>query len=1468
MKRVNLRFFLILVVTLVTLSVGIFFLHRFQINRNAEGLARLAQERLAEDRVEVAIELFQRYLHYRPNDGEILGQLGNLLLKKAEDRTAKRDTVNRAAQALEKAVLKSPEDIALRRKLAEFLLKKGRFVDAHDHLKLLRQKAAAASRDPAEEPLPEGFSPETAVGIDLSKDVDRAMLELMYAKAAARLGSFEESAKIASSLIGFDMITRQFDPNWQTLPECGEAYELLAALFEERIKDSAAAAVVMDRWTKVLPKDAKGWLSQSRWNRARGKLRLAGEQIGKAAEMMPNNPDVLFTSFEIALSQKDYDKAASIIQTGLDRFAKDERVVRGRALLALQLKEPDKAVELLQEGVRSSPNPATLMPMLCDALLQLNRVDEAEKSIVKLRQMTGTGSPVVSMYEVRLLMSRRRWLAAKQKLDALRPLVGDTPDMVKQVDLLLGVCHENLGQFDEQLEANRRVVAEDPKSLGGRLGVATALLAVGKPKESLAEFELIASGVPKTSIPMIPQLWKGLLQLRVEAELQKPESARDWRSVDALIGLLNDCQDLPEDQKTLAMAEALYRRGMRQEATDSLEAALEKFPNEQRLAIGLGSLWLDAQDLERVRDVLARFPNTSGETVERLILEVQLAEAENTAESFQKLRSIEERAGQLPSDAARRVLAQLASTYLGAGQRRDVERIWSILLRDTPDDLRLLLALFELVREDKNLEQSMRYAEEIGNVAGPSSPQTRFAEAAVLLLQVAASQRERREASPDSEVVQLAEEELEKLAEARNLMIEAENDRPGWFQTQRLFAEIDRLRGNTPAAVERLRKAISLGASNPALTRQLAGLLYADDRLEEARDTIATLGGEETIGLERLKAESAAREGNYEESVEIAEKTVSKESTRSEELMWLGKLYNRAGKGDLAEDTFERALTAAPQKFEIWLALASQQALSGKKGLALKTVGRAAEVLPSPRKELLAAQVNELLGDKDGAEASYLSATQAAPTDLNASKKLAEFLLRRGKMQPAREELGRLVAIGNAEIASEKNWARRTLAGLVASNGTYRDLQKALALLDQNAADDGTLPPEDIALKVSLLAVRQEPKCWRQAVDVLENFRRQNRLSTEQRLLLAQMLENLGRWQECRKELLDIAVLPDISPTVYTLVAERLLEHDEAASARVWLEKLKKREPNSRMTQALTARVAIADNDKATAVAVARLLMPDPDQNKPVDDLGQLAAVAKLMEDLDFEKAAEQVLDRFAKESSEGILAKAAFLTRQKRFPEALAQLESAWNSGSHSQILQAGMQVLREEGQPPNPESVAQLESWITRTRREDPESFALLGADAALRELLGQKKLAIDIYREALQQKKLTPLQTAVISNNLAYLLADPSNAGEALRLIESAIEELGPHPDLLDTRAMVCLAAGESLRAVEDLNEAIIVPTPIRYLHLAVAQVAARSEGAAKVSLEKAKALGLESLHLSTQDRTLLDRVEQAVANAAGA
>ena len=83
---------------------------------------------------------------------------------------------------------------------------------------------------------------------------------------------------------------------------------------------------------------------------------------------------------------------------------------------------------------------------------QAGRLDEAEELLAGFGQESGGSSPAQGMLEARLMIARKRWLAAKQKLDAVRPLVAASEDLTRQVDLLLGQCHEMLGQFDEQLE--------------------------------------------------------------------------------------------------------------------------------------------------------------------------------------------------------------------------------------------------------------------------------------------------------------------------------------------------------------------------------------------------------------------------------------------------------------------------------------------------------------------------------------------------------------------------------------------------------------------------------------------------------------------------------------------------------------------------------------------------------------------------------------------------------------------------------------------------------------------------------------------------------------------------------------------------------------------------------------------------------------------------------------------------------
>ena len=456
-----------------------------------------------------------------------------------------------------------------------------------------------------------------------------------------------------------------------------------------------------------------------------------------------------------------------------------------------------------------------------------------------------------------------------------------------------------------------------------------------------------------------------------------------------------------------------------------------------------------------------------------------------------------------------------------------------------------------------------------------------------------------------------------------------------------------------------------------------------------------------------------------------------------------------------------------------------------------------------------------------------------------------------------------MIGQGGAASTPQKTWARRTLAGLAAESGSYKEMWKARALLKPAAGDGEDIQRQNQGLEVALLAARPEPASWLAALDLADTMRIQGPLPGNLRLLLSQILEKLDRWQEARTELIDLAGAPNAAVQLQAFVTERLLAHGEIASAKTALEKLQATDPDSPATLAIEARVALAAGDRAAAVAVARRLMPTADGPPQRDE--QLAATAALMEELTFEKAAEQVFDRYAEQSPKGMVERAKFLARQKRVDEALTRLGEGWGKLPPAQIIQIALQLVQGEGRPANPDLVAALEALIDRARQEDPGSAVLLMTEAGAKELLEQREEAMRIYRSLLEGDRLPPMQAALISNNLAYnLLANPSpsDVDEAKRLIDSAIVELGPNPELLDTRALVWLAAGEPQKAIADLKETLVLPTAQKQLHLAVAYLVSKNSPNARIAFEKAAKLGLDPAKLDPQDRAILEKLEAAL------
>lgn len=1478
MKRVNLKLLVALVSLVVLGCLGTYFLHRYQVSRNAGGLAKLAREKLDEGKPDEALALFGRYLGYRRDDREALAEYSELLLDRAERPGSTRADLSRAYTLLEEAVRKNPGNHPLRRRLAEFQLRIGRFGDAREHLRVLLAACGPDGSIPID--APRRSKAEEAADGDAKNSLNRFMVDLLLARSWAGSGNYDEAAGVVAELVDFDLTSRTFKdgPGEETtkeVPEEGDgspvptdAYVLLAAILDEKLTDNEAAKRVLDRLIDVKATDAQAWLAYAKWSRQQGDMEAASRAVEQAKSLAPEDPETLLASFELAISERNLDAAAQVIQGAMEKFPADERVIRGSSLLAMQRGEQERAVKILEDGLkRAGPQPGLLL-MLADVLMQSNRIDDVEATIPRLKEVLGASSPAVGLIEARVLVARQKWLQAKQKLDRVRPMVAASPELTRQVDLYLGQCYERLGQYDEQLEANRRVLSDDPSSLAARVGAASALVASGKPEQALAEFEIVASSIPKDRLPAIPQVWSPLLQLRIAMQSKRPERERDWSQIDALMELLGGSEAITDEQIAILRADLLVRKGETKDAMELLAKAAASNPSSVPLRSALVTLELRQNGAEAAQAAIDAASDAIRKDPAFMIVEAQVAsrraDAKDTAGQLSK---IEARAAKLDNpDDASRVLSGIASFYYSIGQRSDSERVWEEVLKLRPDDLRIRMAVLDMARDENNVAKAKAAAMEIAKLAGPTSAQGRFAEATARVLDVRVSQRNKL--TKDDVQAVLSREERANLQEARNLLIEAENERPGWVEIQQLFSEIDGLEGDVPSSIERLQKAVRLGPGNPAVVRQLVALLYASNRFDEAQQVLSLLGPDGLSGFERISAEMELRSGKVDEAVAIAERSVAADSKNAGELLWLGQLLSRSRKGDRAEEVLSRAVEAAPDRPETWLSLMAHQIGNGRTKAAERTLAKGGEAIAGTDSALFLSQGSEMLGRLDDAGRFLEEAVAEDPKNVVAIRALAAFDIRRGRLGPARDLLEKLVAVeGNAPVdRASKVWARRTLAELTAERGSYPMLQKAMALLDQNAGADGKLGAEDRAIAIRMLADRPEPASWRKAVEMLSDLSKVQPLSIGQRLLVAQLREKLGQWEDCRSELVSLVASPDAPPAIYAMLVERLIDHDEFSSARTWLARLQDKSPDAPITLALEAKLALAEKDRPTAIAAAKKLMPSGPV--PLEQVPQLKSTGKLMEDLGFPKAADKVLSEFASRSLDGVVARAEFLGRQKRPDEALDLLDTAWDRLPLEKLLQTAVVVARSQGSDLDAKTSERLERWFAKASRQDPDSVVIGLLDAERRELIGRTGEVESIYRDLLARKDLSGTQRAIVANNLAFHLARDETAKEALALVDKAISELGPHPDLLDTRGVVQLELGNATQALSDLKEASLVPTAVKLLHLAAAQAEGNQIESAKRTLQAAKKMGLLPQELQTSDRERLEKLEAKIGSQLGA
>jgi tetratricopeptide (TPR) repeat protein len=188
--------------------------------------------------------------------------------------------------------------------------------------------------------------------------------------------------------------------------------------------------------------------------------------------------------------------------------------------------------------------------------------------------------------------------------------------------------------------------------------------------------------------------------------------------------------------------------------------------------------------------------------------------------------------------------------------------------------------------------------------------------------------------------------------------------------------------------------------------------------------------------------------------------------------------------------------------------------------------------------------------------------------------------------------------------------------------------------------------------------------------------------------------------------------------------------------------------------------------------------------------------------------------------------------------------------------VVQAGLETLRARSSEATPEQFEKVEKWLQLAMEEDADSLKLQLQQAELNELRGQSDEVISRYRQLLGKKDLSVVERAIVENNLAFVLGmsgSKANVEEALKLVNSSIEILGPSSDLLDTRAICYLKLGDNKRALEDLRAAVAdVASPLKLMHLAMAEAKSGDKASASKTLERSRKLGLDVNTLSPREK----------------
>ena len=675
-RKLNIKLVVSVLASLLVASVGVHFLHGFQLQRNAYRLLEMGDQAVNDKKDEKALTYYAQYLTFVPDDADTVQKYAVVLDRRATTDGERLHLILRMEQVLRV----KPNEQEFRMRLVHNLIALDRYAEALDNLKKLRNTWS-----------------DKAELIHLIGWCQEAKKE--YRQAAV---SFAEAARINPKQI--------------------RSYVLLAEVLQDRLNQPEESQKAMDDMVRANAELYQAFLLRARFLRRHGDDKSAQSDLQKAYKLAPHQPDVILEVADAARAAGNWEEAVRLLKDGMKRFPDQAAFYQGLASVKILTGSTEEAIGHVKDGLRHAPGSNELAILLIDLMIDRKQTKEAGEKIDELLK-AGWNPTLPNYLKGRLAVADKNWNQAIKLLQSVRRDLGDSSEWHSRVDALLGLSYRQIGDHEQELQAFRKAVQHEPTWMTANVGLGAALLNTGRIEEANQTLEPL-----RTAKDLPTGYWILLSRARIYRQVRLPEADRSWNEVEEALAKADAKgvetpivrAEMLAARRDFAGAKVILEKARTEHRGDPLlkeyaqltlkraEQAVGLPPRDYRDALWLARLYQAAGENAKAEVMFRVGLDQAGHTPDTWI--AWLGYLQQTNQRPLALTELERMKKELPT--ARQPLT-MARCYEALQMPAQAAKAYQDALRSVPDDFILLAYAADFARRADQAEEAQKLYERL-----------------------------------------------------------------------------------------------------------------------------------------------------------------------------------------------------------------------------------------------------------------------------------------------------------------------------------------------------------------------------------------------------------------------------------------------------------------------------------------------------------------------------------------------------------------------------------------------------------------------------------------------------------------------------------------------------------------------------------------------------------------------------------